>query len=646
MIPTFHSRLEFTKLVQQAFYQVSPDLIAVELPNNMQEEVYEGIGRLPFLSMIAYADSLNPDRLNFIPIDPGDSIIEALRLGLENGIPTELIDLSVTDYAPQPMQLPDDYSLTHIGLSRFYDQIRKTYVKDNDAAKTEKREQVSLESYFEDANNPDTPLDYIDKDILREQYMAGYLKRLMPLYHRILFVVGMAHWEQIQYYLDHPDIIQDVDIELLPHKYVKVYNIKSTDARFLLKELPYNTYKWIKFRDAVSLEDLESPAHVTNLIQNFNRVDHIRNIYLKSKREFEEEFKEFVDLHRLKTIFQYARNLTLTEKRLIPDLFTLLTAAKNIVDDDYAWKVMDQATKYPFDDESENYETMRLSQDMGRDPSGRYIRLRRRHPYQYGKDRDLPMDQRPEEKYPGEWRDKWEDDSWNTVSYPPEDLIEEDYFSFIRKKAIRNLKNQRVKIEEFKSSLMDGIDIKETIRNWVYKKKIYVRNELQIQGKMDTIVVIFDKDEGPVEKYPYCLTWWAEHDKESDLPFYSTYPGDYLIGPGISHVEVGGLLSIFPPIQMPEIWRSYLDYNFKDVENKAERLLKAAILYSKEKYIAYIAAEPPRKYFYSLAGVKQREIVYIPLDHFNKGSLKTIKHIHILAGKDKRTIAHRYIHLE
>jgi len=648
IIPTFHSRIEFTKLVHEAFYQVSPDLIAVELPNNVQDEIYEGIKRLPFLSMITYADSLNPKQLNFIPIDPGDSIIEALRLGIDNSIPTELIDLSVTDYEPQPMQLPDDYSIVHIGLIHFYEQIKKTYILKNDEIKKQKREYITLESYFEDKDNPDEELDFLDKDILREKYMAGYLNRLMPLYHRILFVVGMAHWEQIKYYLDHPDMIQDVDIELLPHKYVKIYNIKSSDARFLLRELPYNTYKWIKFRDSVNedfLEQLESPEQLIDLIKKFNRVDHIRKIYIKAKRDFEEEFKEFIDLHRLKSIFQYVRNLTLTEKRLIPDLFTLLTAAKNIVDDDYAWKVLDQATKYPFNDEYKDYETMRLSQNIGRDPNGRYLKLRSRHPYQYGQERDLPMEQRPEEKYPGEWREKWEDDSWNTVSYPPEDLIEEDYFSFIRKKAIKNLKNQRVNIEEFKSSLMDGIDIKETIRNWPYKKKIYVRNEQQIQGKMDTIIVIFDKDEGEVEKYPYCLTWWAEHNKESDLPFYSTYPGDYLIGPGISHVEVGGLLSIFPPIQIPEIWKPYMDYNFKDVKNKAERLLKAAILYSKEKFIAYIASEPPRKYYYSLAAVKHRQIVYIPLDHFNKESLKTIKHIHILAGKDKRAIANRYIHL-
>ncbi|GAG20558.1 unnamed protein product, partial [marine sediment metagenome] len=262
---------------------------------------------------------------------------------------------------------------------------------------------------------------------------------------------------------------------------------------------------------------------------------------------------EFIDLHKLKTIFQYSRNLSLTEHRLLPNLTHLVIASKNVVDDDYGYSVLKKATKYPYNDESDKYETMKLSREGGYDPNGRYIKLRRRHSYEYGKERDIPLTKRPKEKREGEWREEWEENQNNTLSWPPEDIIEEDYFAFIRKKAIKNLKNQRIKIEEFKSSLMDGIAIKETIRNWAFKKKIYVRNEQQIQGKIDTLIVIFDEDDGKVEKYPYKITWWAEHDRESDMAFYATNPGEYLIGPGISHVEIGGLLSIFPPITMEQV---------------------------------------------------------------------------------------------
>ena len=655
VIPTFHSRIDFARLVRKAFFEIYPDLIAVELPNNVRKEIIEGIQRLPYLSLIAYTDTLTPKRLNFIPIDPGDSIIEGIRTGLEYNIPTEFIDISVKDYVPPSMRLPDDYSLNEIGLSAFYNKISEHFEQENKQIKEELRTKVNLEEFLISLENKEDEMqeeqfsqeNIISKDILREKYMASNLLKMMPLYNRILFIVGMAHWEDIKYYLDHPELIQDVEIDLVPFKYTKVYNIKSSDARYLLRELPYHTYKWLKFRDKYSkeaLENIETPKKLYSILDSYSKKDHISTIFLKSKDVYEEEFKEFVDLHKLRSLFQYSRNLALTEKRLLPNLYHLLISSKNIVDDDYAWKVMKKATQYPHDDDSDQYETMKLSYKGGYDPKGRYIRLRRHHPYDYDKEREFPLKDRPNEEYPGEWREEWEDGKWDTVSYPPEDLIEEDYFAFIRKKAIKNLKNQRVKIEEFKASLMDGIEIKETIRNWAFKQKIYVRNEQQIQGKIDTIVVIFDNDVKD-EKYPYKLDWWAEHDKESDLSLYSTHPGSYLIGPGISHVEIGGLLSIFPPQKLPGVWRYYNDYLYKDTKNKAERLLKAGIIYSKEKYIAYVANKPPRKYFYSLAGIKHRDLVFIPIDHFNKESLKTIKHVHILAGKDKRRIAHNYIFL-
>jgi len=636
-------------LVREAFFKISPDLIAVELPDNIRDEIIEGIERLPYLSLIAYADSLTPNRLNFVPIDPGDSIIDAIRLGLEYGIETEFIDFSVKDYTPQPLFLPDDFSITEIGLKTFYNEILDNFNKGINKLKNKRRNLISLEKYLDNLGKTDDKYDSLDKDILREKYMASNLLKLMPLYHRILLIIGMAHWDQIKYYLDNPDKISDIQIDLTPFEYVKIYNIKSSDARFLFKELPYHVYKWILFTNKYNkkfVENLDNPEKLFEKIKSFNRIENIRKIILKAKSDYETEFKEFVDLHKLKILFQYLRNLTLTDKRLIPDLFSMLLAAKNVVDDDYAWKVYDWANKYPFDDKSNKYETMRLKENIGIDPNGKFIRLRRRHAYTYDKQRKFPLKEKPEEEYPGQWRDEWLDGQWNTVSYPPEDIIEEDYFAYIRKKAIKNLKNKRIKIEEFKSSLMDGIAIKETLRNWAFKKKIYVKNEQQIRGKIDAIVIIFDTDDKMNEKYPYKLTWWAEHEQESDMAFYSTNPGDYLIGPGISHVEIGGLLSIFPPRGIPSIWQYSFNYLYKDVKNKAERLLKAAILYSREKYIAYVADKPPRKYFLHLAGIKHREIIFIPIDHFSEDSLKTIKKIHILAGKDKRAIAHKYIFLD
>ncbi|HDZ19584.1 MAG TPA: conjugal transfer protein TraB, partial [archaeon] len=129
VIPTFHSRIEFAKLVRTAFFKVFPDLIAIELPSNVKEEILEAVERLPFLSLIGYADTLNPEKLNYIPIDPGDSIIESIRIGLEYNTPIEFIDLSVTEYLPSTVKLPDDYAINQIGLSEFHQKISEYFDK-------------------------------------------------------------------------------------------------------------------------------------------------------------------------------------------------------------------------------------------------------------------------------------------------------------------------------------------------------------------------------------------------------------------------------------------------------------------------------------------------------------------------------------
>ncbi|MBN1802766.1 MAG: hypothetical protein JW891_14755 [Candidatus Lokiarchaeota archaeon] len=658
VIPSFHSRIEFAKLVNKAFFQVSPDLIAVELPSNIREEVFESIKRLPFLSLLGYADTLNPTQLSFVPIDPGDSIIEAIKLGLEHDIPLELVDLSVKDYSPIELVLPDDHSLNKIGLNSFYKRVSEVLNREFQEKKQEIRERITSEDVFfdessgesEDEEEEELEQAYaaLEKDVLREQYMARHLLRMMPLYRRILFVVGMGHWENIKYFLEHPEKTDNIEIDLIPHKHVQIYNIKGSDARFLLRELPYDTYRWVKFKQK-HFQDifnrLESPDQLDDFLVSYNKVKHISNIFLKAKRNYEEEFKEFVDLHRLKTLFQYSRNLALTERRLMPNLFNLLISSKNVVDDDFGWRVFEKATKYPYDDDSDTYETMKLSVEGGYDPNGRFVRLKTRYAYHEGKKDEIPLKETPKEEYPGQWREKWEEGKWSAVSYPPEDILVEDCFAFIHNKIKKSLKEHHIHIEEFKSSLLDGIAIKETLRNWGIEKKIYVKREHQLQGNIDTLVIIFDKDDGPIEKYPHTFDWWAEHDKESDMALYTTNPGDYLIGPGISHVEIGGMLSMFPPRNHQNVFDMFSDLYFLDTQNKAERLLKAGIRFSQERYVIYISPEPPRKYFFTMAGIKNRELVYIPLEYFSKESLKRLKHVHILAGRDKRKIAREYIYL-
>jgi len=598
----------------------------VELPSTIKEQVLEGVERLPFLSIIGYADSLKPKSMSFIPIEPGDAIIEGIRLAQEHKITIELIDYSVKGYTATAYQLPDDYALSRLGLEVFYDSVIKLiYERKKVFPEDEKSKQI---------------------DETREKFMASHLLNLSSLYNRVLFICGLAHWENIKHYLKNISELKGVEKDLVPQRYVEIFNIKPDSARFLLKEIPYISYKWEKFRQKYAkeiLETYEDPQELFKVLNSFQKTEFIRPVMLKARDEYQEEYKEFINLHRLKTLFQYCRNLSIVENMISPSLFQLLIGAKNCVDDDYAWKVLEIASKYPYEDKSGKYSDLDLTVE-GAFSGGRFIRLRPRHPRFYRKEDSIPMKKRLKEKYPGEWEDEW-NSGFDLVSWPPEDVVEEEYFAFIRKRVQKKLKDQNVVIEEFKSSLLDGIDIKETIRKWPIERKIYVRNERPLIGKIDTLIVIFDEDIGDEEKYPFKITWWAEHDKESDMALYTVKPGDYLIGPGISHVEIGGLLTIFPPGRLQPVWDKYFDFEYQNVETKAERLLKAGILYSREKYIVYMAKKPPRSYYFNLASRKNREIIFFPIENYSVESLKTIKHVHLLRGKHLRKIAHNYIFL-
>ena len=54
------------------------------------------------------------------------------------------------------------------------------------------------------------------------------------------------------------------------------------------------------------------------------------------------------------------------------------------------------------------------------------------------------------------------------------------------------------------------------------KAQIYVRKFQKIHGEVGSVIVIFDEDRD--DRYPYMTTWLGEHQNESDMAFYSTYP--------------------------------------------------------------------------------------------------------------------------
>jgi len=415
---------------------------------------------------------------------------------------------------------------------------------------------------------------------------------------------------------------------------IRIFNLSPASYIHILREIPYITYLY-----EIHRPEIKSPKDF------FDKLEGYKRLYLDSKEKYFEEFNEPVSLQKLKLILQYSRNYAFIENKIIPDLFHLVVSAKNIVDDDYAAIVYETAMSYPFFDTKQKYPTVEIKKKRATIDS-RTIKLRRRVPVEKTVYRKIPLKRRPKEKYKGEWERKWYDNYHGIYSYPPEDIIFEDYMAYIRRKAMKILIEDKIRIHEFKTSLMDGIAIRDTIRNWHLNQKLYVREELPPKGSIGPVVCIFEEDDTMDREYSYQLDWTHEHMQESDLFIYATPPGENIIGPGISRGEYGGFCSIFPPLE--NIYIDDVEYwdEMSKIRNKAgELLLKAIFLAEDHKYIVYVAKKPPDSYLKSLARKKGLYIIYIPLTELNPSALKKIRIVHYLNSKKVREHAKHYIFL-
>jgi hypothetical protein len=160
----------------------------------------------------------------------------------------------------------------------------------------------------------------------------------------------------------------------------------------------------------------------------------------------------------------------------------------------------------------------------------------------------------------------------------------------------------------------------------------------KFSGDVGAVVIIFDEDRD--DRYAYLTTWLGEHQNESDMAFYSTHPFENLVGPGIGRAEYGGLMMTLPPRRLYDVWA---DSDYELAESKPERLLMAALDYSVERHVLYIAGKPPRTIFRHLAARVNRKIVYIPIGQLSPTKLKRIRVVHVLDSYSRREEAKQYI---
>jgi hypothetical protein len=585
--PVLPGRLEFAAALRHALLREQPQVIAVELPVSLGKTFVRAITRLPELSVILY-EGESEDQMIYVPVEPADPFIEAVRTAREIGSDVLFIE---PDLAPKPHlsdRAPDPYSMRVIG----YDKYVELYAA--------------------------APRPVSSEIEAHAATMAWRLQGADPS-KRTFAVVSLNIYRQLVRALAVP---QEDPPTGSPRQAIQLINPHPECLAEILVEYPYLQHKYEEYR---------------MLLDNPDSIDRPR-VQLEVQRHAEKTYEEntgekLAHWHR-RLLARYSRNLAFIEGDLTAGVFDMCVAARSIVDDNYGWEVWESANRFPAQRTESDIETVHLSADevyMGT----RRVRLRRRLPNFKQRLRPSGLKKRKKEKFHGEWAQQL--DGTAICSYPPEDLAIENYGRFLKTKAKSILSDERERVEPFTTSLLDGIDIRETIRNW-HERKIYVRHRQRISGDVGSVIVIFDEDRD--DKYPYLTTWLGEHQNESDMAFYSTFPFDHLVGPGIGRAEYGGFLMTLPPRRMFDVW-SDPDYDF--AETKAERLLLAGLDYSVEKLVAYVAAKPPRSVFRGLADRMGHKILYIPIGQLSPARMKKLRVVHVLDGHHRREQAKDYI---
>jgi hypothetical protein len=607
-VPVIHGSGDFAVEVRRLMLSEKFDCLAVPLPPSFKHDVEKAIATLPVVTLVAqaepvtYGDEESEAAVNYVPIDPCQPVIAAIRVALGERMRREYIDLEVEHFQAYSGGFPDPYALKKLPLEKFAAAILPAVGR--------------------------LPVGQPRGRVAR---MARRLVELEGRYKSTLFVCSMLDWPWVRGAYNEikkenierrTEEIEDAEVES-----TSIYQPNEKQLLFCLGELPFITGLYEQAR--AELDDDENLS-----------IDGVKDLLITARDRYKDDLKRQarpLTPQLFSLLLKYVRNLSLVERRLTPDLYTLVIGSQQFAGDQFALHVAETARSYPYNGKTE-YEGVSLGIDQIRLPDGTIARATNRLAGPTMVWRSLELKKRPDRVQQKLWQMRW--NPFRQCSWPPEDVAIERFRTHTFAKAMQIIGQDLAKVEKFTTSVQDGIDIRETLRNW-HTGDIYVKNFPPNRGSVDAVVMLFDSPADPRD-YPYRITWRHEHDEESTLAFYATDWRKNVIGPGIAQATYGGCMLIFPPIEwgIEDIWH---DKFFDKADTMEERLLMAACWYSREKHVALLSAGPPGAAWRKIAKTFGKKLVHMPLSHFSTSTLQQLRIVHVLNGHEVRSYAAEFI---
>jgi len=615
VLPVIHGSGDFAVEVRRVMLSRSFDCLAVPLPPSFQQEVEAAVAMLPEVSVVLQRNSTGAFRTSsydpssesddeepnspdptctFVPIDPCQPVIAALRIAIQERMHRGYIDVEADAFEPRSAVLPDPYALKHVVAEQFSAAVL-----------------------------PALPAPDDELQVSRIHALATGLRELTRRHSSILFVVSVLEWPWVRDAFN--SVVDPPEATPAPENPARIYAVDPPTLTFVLGELPFITGLYERARD--ELDDDENLS-----------VDGIKALLLTARDRYVAEFgtrARPITTHLLAVCLKYIRNLSLMERRLTPDLFTLVTAAQQTAGDQFAMCVAETARAYPYPS-TEEYPDVRFGVDRVVIPDGTVLQPVSRLPGHPVSWRTLHLKSRPDVRQQIQWQRTW--NPFGQCSWPPEDVAIERFRTHVRDVALELLGNDLARTEKFTSSIRDGLDIRETLRNW-HTGDLYVKVFPPSRGTLDCVLMLFDSPADP-RNYPWRITWHAEHQDESTLSLFATNFMSEMVGPGIGLARYGGCMFLFPPRPIPEVWT---DPRFDFTDTLEERLLAASLFHSNERHVAVLSHKPPGAGWRRLASRYHKKLLYVPMSRFSAQTIEQLRMAHVLNGRHIRSFAQHFI---
>ena len=325
-LPVAPGRMEFALEVRRRILASRPKIVAVELPATLEALYLDAVSRLPQISVIFYRDAAyrrdkHPEHINeeqdeqavYVPVEPADPFIEAIRSAREVGAQVIFADPDATERPHIEDTYPDSYSLAFVPYEKYVEAYR-----------------VYPQPRSEEM----------------ERFSAGIAWKLQGAdpFEKVLVVISLNLLDPVLDAMERP---QPEPARRLREE-VHLVNAHPDCLGEIAGEYPFLQERYEHFR-------IDGETEL---------VDRRRTqaaLYREAEQAYALNTGETIHGWQRRLLARYSRNLARTHNELTASLFDLTISARSIVDENYAWDVWETASRYSHQQTSSDIETVNIS---------------------------------------------------------------------------------------------------------------------------------------------------------------------------------------------------------------------------------------------------------------------------------------------